>query len=402
MNHRNIIAIKRIDIDGIRKMDTRASGKIYLLEYDESQIVGSKLPSNGQVLKVLFYNMRKVKLDLRSSAYLVIKEAEIIWNKARIPVRQIDRSVQKVEALYQQWKNLQKTCKRSTPLQKRREDEFIKNMNNLFDIAHGNALDLIKIEEDKEFLKNQRKEGRPGAMVGCDRSLLEKEKRRNIRIEKEVMRKEKQGEEQFQVFLTANDLSDNTEELTDESDNDDNTDQTAKCNSQQKNRKRAMKHFITSKLVATLDKCKVSDRDAVRILIAAAEALDHDISTLVISKTSIRLCRKQFRSETAANLMMDFKNKNINQITVHWDGKILPSITGNAKVDRLPVVITTNGIEHLLGVPALSAGTGKEQTDAILKLLNEWNLTEKVFKKQFLITVNINNILSQPGTSFMF
>lgn len=163
-----------------------------------------------------------------------------------------------------------------------------------------------------------------------------------------------------------------------------------------------MKHFITSKLVATLDKCKVSDRDAVRILIAAAEALDHDISTLVISKTSIRLCRKQFRSETAANLMMDFKNKNINQITVHWDGKILPSITGNAKVDRLPVVITTNGIEHLLGVPALSAGTGKEQTDAILKLLNEWNLTEKVFKKQFLITVNINNILSQPGTSFMF
>lgn len=108
MNHRNIIAIKRIDIDGIRKMDTRSSGKIYLLEYDESQIVGSKLPSNGQVLKVLFYNMRKVKLDLRSSAYLVIKEAEIIWNKARIPVRQIDRSVQKVEALYQQWKNLQK------------------------------------------------------------------------------------------------------------------------------------------------------------------------------------------------------------------------------------------------------------------------------------------------------
>ena len=34
--------------------------------------------------------------------------------------------------------------------------------------------------------------------------------------------------------------------------------------------KRGKHNFITPKLVATMDKCKVSDRDAVRIIIATA------------------------------------------------------------------------------------------------------------------------------------
>lgn len=120
-------------------METRARQKIYLLEFDENQIVGCKLPSNGQVLKVLFYNIRKVKLDLRSSAYLVVKEAEFLWNKARSPVR-----VTKLEILYQDWKNLQKTCKRRTPLQTRREELFVENLDNLFDIAHGECIRFNK------------------------------------------------------------------------------------------------------------------------------------------------------------------------------------------------------------------------------------------------------------------
>ena len=38
------------------------SQKLLLIDHDESQITGSKLPSNGQLLRVLFYNMPKVKL----------------------------------------------------------------------------------------------------------------------------------------------------------------------------------------------------------------------------------------------------------------------------------------------------------------------------------------------------
>lgn len=67
------------EMEGIRK-------KLYLLDHDESQIIGAKLPSNGQVLRVLFHNMRNVKLNLKASASLVIKEVQIFWEKARPPI----------------------------------------------------------------------------------------------------------------------------------------------------------------------------------------------------------------------------------------------------------------------------------------------------------------------------
>lgn len=80
----------------IRKMETRNADRIYLLGHDECQIIGSKLPSNGQVLRVLFYNVRKVKLDLRPSAAIAIKEVEVFWDKARIPIRETHHSIDKL------------------------------------------------------------------------------------------------------------------------------------------------------------------------------------------------------------------------------------------------------------------------------------------------------------------
>lgn len=50
---------------------------------------------------------------------------------------------------------------------------------------------------------------------------------------------------------------------------------------------RPSKQFITTKLVAALDKCKVSDRDATHLLFATAEALGHNIDNLVINRSSI-------------------------------------------------------------------------------------------------------------------
>jgi len=41
-----------------------------------------------------------------------------------------------------------------------------------------------------------------------------------------------------------------------------------------------------------------------------------------------------------------------------WDSKLLPGLTGNDTVDRLPVIITAPNVEQLLGVPQLSSGKG--------------------------------------------
>lgn len=51
------------------------------------------------------------------------------------------------------------------------------NLDNLFDIAHVDVLDRMKIEEDKIFLQRQREQGRPGCLAGVDKKLAEKEER---------------------------------------------------------------------------------------------------------------------------------------------------------------------------------------------------------------------------------
>ena len=172
-------------------METRMMDQIYLIGYAERQIVGAKLPSNIQVLRVLFSNMRKVKLSLRLSATLVIKEVEVFWEKARIPVRKLQRSIEKLEYLYKEWKNLNKSKNRQTATQKQKEIDFIDKFNDLFDIAHGNAIDMMEIEEDKQFLICQREKERVGSLIGPDRSFALQEELERLQNEAKQSRQQK-------------------------------------------------------------------------------------------------------------------------------------------------------------------------------------------------------------------
>lgn len=57
-------------------------------------------------------------------------------------------------------------------------------------------------------------------------------------------------------------------------------------------RRRGRREIMTPKLAAALDKCRISDRDAVHIIIAIAEALGHDVEDLVINRSSIHKSRE--------------------------------------------------------------------------------------------------------------
>ncbi|XP_067614633.1 uncharacterized protein [Eurosta solidaginis] len=154
-------------------------------------------------------------------------------------------------------------------MQEYREQDFVATFNNLFDIAHADALQLVTIEEDKLFHLSQRQEGRPGSMIGSDRVLLEKEKRKLLR---EAVGKHKSAEyianihgeyKNPECTLTEDESSEN--EQDDEDLSKDFDDLPGPSNVK---KSRARINFITPELVTVLDKCKVSDRDAVRILIA--------------------------------------------------------------------------------------------------------------------------------------
>lgn len=89
-----------------------------------------------------------------------------------------------------------------------------------------------------------------------------------------------------------------------------------------------------------------------------AEALGQNVDSLIINRSSIHRERSKLRKEQAINLRQGFQKNLFNNSVIHWDGKLLPSLTSKNLVDRLSVIISCGNHEQLLVVPKLLAGTG--------------------------------------------
>lgn len=100
-------------------------------------------------------------MNVRDSSTLVAKEVMIFWEKARIPTRPIQHCIAKVELLYSTWRGLQRNASRTTEVETTKRETFVNELNNLFDITHGNVLETLD-EERKQFLFAQRETGRVG------------------------------------------------------------------------------------------------------------------------------------------------------------------------------------------------------------------------------------------------
>jgi len=57
-----------------------------------------------------------------------------------------------------------------------------------------------------------------------------------------------------------------------------------------------------TKLAIALNRCKISDRDAVHILTATVEAFDTHVNDLFLSRTSINQIRQRLRKDRADQL----------------------------------------------------------------------------------------------------
>ena len=142
----------------------------YLIEEMSTTILGAKLPSKEQVLSVFLHHHMTLNKGVSESASIVTSEVEAYWKKARLPVQRNDKIQEKVKKLFNQWKLLKKNKGRRGK-QEANEKEFQVAMKNLFDVAHANAMSLIHIQEDKEFLIVQREPGRRGSMGAMEKNL---------------------------------------------------------------------------------------------------------------------------------------------------------------------------------------------------------------------------------------
>ena len=124
------------------------------------------------------------------------------------------------------------------------------------------------------------------------------------------------------------------------------------------------------------------------------------VNTMTLSRSSIqRSCYKN-REEEAED--MDKEVIGNVPLLLHWDGKLLPDITGRKEtVDRIAVLVTGGGEEILLGVPKIGRGTGKEQAVAYLSTLNDWGIQNRVHGIVFDTTAS-NTCLKNGARTKLF
>lgn len=122
---------------------------MFLLGEPTETISGNKLPTNKQVLQLLFYQTKEAKKTLPASCQFVIGEVTKFWYRAGIEIQIVARCMKKVEKLYNKYKSLQKNPNPTT------EREFSEFLETLFDIAHENVQDIADNEALK-FLSDQR------------------------------------------------------------------------------------------------------------------------------------------------------------------------------------------------------------------------------------------------------
>ncbi len=369
---------------------TRASAKssFYLVGQTNPTIMGSKLPSNWQTLGLYLHHHfeeKTSKMALKNS----IQEIMQWWLKARIPTPTIQHCQAKFEKLVTAWKGLKKCEGRTSEAHKSNEESFVKKLDDLFDTAHAKALEMIKIQEDRDFLILQRAKGRGGTMAGIDVTLASKEARFAAAKDTLEKRKRKLEEEVASTSATVILESSSTSSSSD-------TEEESKSEEEAKSempsgeiippkQKRGRKTVISADLAASLDRNRLSDRTAMNVIGETSRSLGYEVGNLALNRSSTRRLRQKHRQQRAIQIREEFK-PGVPHV-VHWDGKIFPDLTGRNKVDRLPVIVS-GGVSQHLAVPKLGSGSGILQANAAAEVVPQWGVVEDLAGMYFDTTAS--------------
>lgn len=77
-------------------VSTRSKTDVYLLGSTVEALRGSKLPSIGDVVRLYIHKLKSCKTK-HDAAVTVIKQVQLFWEKARIPMRRSDHAVAQLE-----------------------------------------------------------------------------------------------------------------------------------------------------------------------------------------------------------------------------------------------------------------------------------------------------------------
>ena len=386
--------------------NTRSSSSIWLVGATNETFQTSKLPSRGDILKVLFYYHTDEAMSLKESIDKSVSLLLPIWEMARIPTKARNHVVEHVRKLHAEWQCLKKNINRSSATNLSNQEKFCERLDDLFDIAHQDAMSTIKIEEDRLFLVAQREKGRRGKMGGVDIAHALKEERaikRKIAAEKYSLKVNMTGATTVPILpmsllthaITSDENSSQSSESDAELEAGPSIPKTPKTQSQTA---RGTVDIVTPQVAAALDRTNTSDRKAAHIFSAMASTglLKQDVEEVIISASAIRRARMKHRRLFSSEVKDTFDPAV--PLILHWDGKIMDDLTDpeRGKVDRLPILVSGQDVVKLLSVPKLQDGTAASMAQAITQTIDDWGLRDRI--KGLCFDTTSSNTGTKNGT----
>ena len=218
-------------------------------------------------------------------------------------------------------------------------------------------------------------------MSGVDKTLSNVGARKRKRIAQVAAQKQKCAAAAFSAVqlaavVTSTITSDETEHLVSScSDSDDNFQ--APVASSRRRQKRAVKSIVTAEVASALDRVKLPDHGAMFVVGAVVQALGVPLDEVALSRSTIKRARVATRKQVAVSQQAAFTCRT--PLALHWDGKLLLDIAGSKElVERIAILVTGGTTEQLLGVPMIGDGTGKQQCNACLQALDDWQLRANI------------------------
>ena len=81
-------------------------------------------------------------------------------------------------------------------------------------------------------------------------------------------------------------------------------------------------------------------------------------------------------------------NVPVMLLVIDWDGQLAEGMAGEGIAERLPILVSGDGIQKLLMVPKLAAGTGVLTGQAVYDAAKEWDLVDNIIGMCFDTTAS--------------
>ncbi|KAG0722968.1 hypothetical protein GWK47_043521 [Chionoecetes opilio] len=308
----------------------------------------------------------------------VVEEVLPFWSRAGIPTTTVIHAGTKLSKLVKAYSDLKKNKNKDRPKHRMDEEIFKGDLQEIFDLAHSSSLQRADVkDEDKEFLRSQREDRGESSMAGI---ALVTAKKVEKQVERGTRLKRLREREDSDIAR----LTERTEipsQSSSSSSSPVSTTSSPARGSRSQRKKLKQSPSISVKdlnLISTWDREKLSVRQATSTFAATTQVLGMDIGSMAVSKSTVHRARIAGR-EQAAEKIVELRNQEIpERLVLHWDGKLLPSLSGDTE-DRIAVLLTgEDDAEFLLGVPASSDSTGRNVAAVVLKEVDEAGVRDKI------------------------